>query len=191
MKIDEANIRRMYSFHLLISVILLTTAVKKGSSSLRQAVALLSEPIPRVGYTQDVVLKDIVTPWEANAYKLQLIRVRLGHAWELAALDYGFVRADQGDGIDLVHHTRKVAIEIKNSGDISSSERHVKMAHLKRFKRRHPTYSVIFAFINGPGANKEREGIRFIYRDAARVMLFGVHKERVVAQLRQAVRTHL
>ena len=68
--------------------------------------------------TQDKVLQGLVGKWEEAAYRLQVLRMRIGYAWELMFTDYGFEK--QSSGIDLVSHSRKIVIELKNGYRINS-----------------------------------------------------------------------
>ena len=158
-----------------------------ATSGIDSAVRLLSSPIKDTTPTNDRVLKDIVRAWEDNAYKLQVIRVRLGRAWELVGEDYGFQR---GDHIDLINHQRKVAIELKNHKDISSITRRRNHGILKRYKQDHPDYRVVFGFINGNGHDRLKDGVEYLYGESVLQLVYGPSYPRLIRRLRQAVRSH-
>ncbi len=180
-------IKVLYLIYLSI-LLALKWKVILGDGGLAQAVTYLRQPIPRMRETNDIILSGISTPWEENAYKLQVIRVRLGIAWELATTDFGF---QQMHPIDIVNHHRKIAIELKNNKRISSTEKRVKHADLLAFKRRHRDYTVIFGFINGGGHDTVKDGIQYMHGQRLLQLMFGRSKNRVIRQFREAVRSHL
>ena len=80
-------------------------------SGAERAFDLLNVSIMAYDSTKYVVLSGIVTRLESNAYKLQVLRKRLGHVWEFAFTDYWFGKLPRGN--DLVNNRRKIAIELK------------------------------------------------------------------------------
>ena len=117
-----------------------------GASGLRRAKELIQQPISNHRRTSDIILSGITDRLEQNAYKLQILRMRLGQAWELVFTDYGFSK--QPSGIDLINSRRRVAIELKNGYRINSIVRREDLRRLRDFKVRHPRYTVILGFIN-------------------------------------------
>ena len=97
-----------------------TTGLQRSreGSALQRAGVLIKKPISLNRQTNDVLLSGLVYPLEDSAYKLQVLRMRIGLAWELVFTDYGFVR--QTSGIDLINSRRRVAIELKNGYRINS-----------------------------------------------------------------------
>ena len=79
-------------------------------TGLQRASALIKEPLNAHKQTNDIVLSGITDTLEEATYKLQVLRMRFGHAWEWVFTDYGFTK--QPSGIDLINHRRKIAIEL-------------------------------------------------------------------------------
>ena len=67
----------------------LTLISKQG---LQRAEELIKQPISLHKQTNDVVLSGLTDQIEEAAYKLQILRIRIGHAWELVFTDYGFTK---------------------------------------------------------------------------------------------------
>ena len=101
-----------------------------------RAGALIKEPLNSHKQTNDIVLTGITDTLEEAAYKLQVLRMRVGSAWELVFTDYGFTK--QPSGIDLINHRQKIAVELKNGYRINSIVRREDFCRLKEFKRQHP-----------------------------------------------------
>ena len=74
----------------------------RGTSGLQKAGALTKEPLNSHKQINDIVLTGITDTLEEAAYKLQVLRLRVGSAWELVFTDYGFTKR----GIDLINHRR-------------------------------------------------------------------------------------
>lgn len=155
---------------------------------LDEAVRILRQPIPPTRPTDDRILRGIVQPWEDASYRLQVIRVRLGHAWEYALQDRGFQPSDHG--FDLIHRRRRIAIELKNSAHASSIVKHHYQEVLRDFKRRNPAYTVVFGFINGGHGSFELQGVKYMYGDALLNYIFQHNYAEPVGRMRAAVRTH-
>ena len=84
----------------------------------------------------DIVLTGIRDTLEEAAYKLQVLRMRVGTAWELVFTDYGFTK--QLSGIDLINHRWKIAVELKNGYRINSIVRREDFRRLKAFQETTP-----------------------------------------------------
>ena len=121
----------------------LTLISKQG---LQRAEELIKQPISLHKQTNDVILSGLTDQIEEAAYKLQILRIRIGHAWELVFTDYGFIK--QPSGIDLINHRRKIAIELKNGYCINSIVKREVLRQLREFKAQRPRYTVILGFIN-------------------------------------------
>ena len=160
-----------------------------AGSGLRRARELIQQPISNHRQTHDVVLSGVTDKLEGAAYKLQILRMRLGQAWELVFTDYGFSK--QPSGIDLINSRRRVAIELKNGYRINSIVRREDLRRLRDFKVRHPRYTVILGFIN----DKRVEG-RSRIMDRVHIMsgkrflqyVFRGGERRIISYLRRAVR---
>ena len=79
-----------------------------GEMGPQKAGVLNKEPLSSHRQTNDVVLPGITDKLEAATYKLQVLHMRVGHAWELIFTDYGFTK--QPSGIDLINHRCKIAV---------------------------------------------------------------------------------
>ena len=157
----------VFSIVLILSLATTKAIIKPG---LRRAGEMIKEPIKTHGQTRDIVLPTrLIIRLEAAAYKLQILRMRVGLAWELVFTDYGFQKLPQG--IDLVNHRRKIAIELKNGYRINSMVRRADYRQLRDFKNKHPDYTVIMGVINDRTAEGRfrvtngvhfRSGLRFL-----------------------------
>ena len=160
------------------------------ATGLQRAGALIKEPLNSHKQTSDVVLTGITGTLEEAAYKLQVLRMRVGNAWELVFTDYGFTK--QPSGIDLINHRRKVAVELKNGYRINSIVRREDFRRLKEFKRQHPRYIVILGFINdktAEGKYRVRDGVHVMSGKRFLQYIFKGDEGKIIRYLRRAVRT--
>lgn len=161
-------------------------------TGLQKAVAYIREPIDYHNPPSDIVLHGYIDRISIDAYKLQILRMRIGLAWELVMTDYGFQRGTVPT-LDLVSRTRKIAIELKNNFRINSQVKRANLQALKEFKRRHPTYQVILGFVNYKSANGKvarRGNVDLIYGNPFLQHIFNGQQGNIIRQLRRAVRTH-
>ena len=77
-----------------------------------RAGVLVKEPLNSHNQINNIILTGITDQLEESAYRLQILRMHVGYAWELVFTDYGFTK--QPSGIDLINHRQKVAVELKN-----------------------------------------------------------------------------
>ena len=161
---------------------------RNPTHGLDEAVRLINAPIGNIPTIKDVILSGVADRWENQAYKLQILRQRVGYAWELALTDFGFQRYPTG--IDLIHPRRKLAIELKNSCRISSSVKRSVRKMLKAFKRTHPTYTVILGCINyrnlSLGGMTIQGGVTYLKGTTLLQYLLRNRKAAVIRRLRQA-----
>ena len=160
------------------------------ATGLQRAGALIKEPLNSHKKTSDVVLTGITGTLEEAAYKLQVLRMRVGNAWELVFTDYGFTK--QPSGIDLINHRRKIAVELKNGYRINSIVRREDFRRLKEFKRQHPRYIVILGFINdktAEGKYRVRDGVHVMSGKRFLQYIFKGDEGKIIRYLRRAVRT--
>ena len=154
------------------------------------AIRLIQQPIINDGHVKDVILTGIVNRWEDHAYKLHILRQRIGHAWEWVFTDFGFER--HSCGVDLVHHRNKIALEIKNSCQVSSTVKQGTLKALREFKDRHPTYRVIFGCINyrniERGKSSQRGRVVIMKGTSVLDYVLGTRKEPIIERLQQAAR---
>ena len=164
----------------------------RGTSGLQRAGALIKKPISLNRQTNDVLLSGLVYPLEDSAYKLQVLRMRIGLAWELVFTDYGFVR--QTSGIDLINHRRRIAIELKNGYRINSMVKREDFRRLRTFKARHPRYTVILGIINDKtleGKVRLKEGVHVMSGRRLLRYIFKGEQDHIIQYLRRAVRSFL
>ena len=160
------------------------------SQGLDEAVRLIKRPLHNIPSIKDVILTGVADRWESQAYKLQILRQRIGYAWELVLTDFGFQR--HSTGVDLIHPRRRLAIELKNSCRISSSVKRSIRKLLKDFKRTHPTYTVIFGCINyrnlATGGTSVRGGITYMKGTSLLQHFLQSRKAVIVRRLKGAAR---
>ena len=80
-------------------------------TGLQRAGALIKEPLNSHKQINDIILTGITDSLEETSYRLQVLWMCVGTAWELVFTDYGFTK--QPSGIDLINHRRKIAVELK------------------------------------------------------------------------------
>ena len=167
-----------------------TPSVRIPSQGLDEAVRLIKAPLGNIPPIKDVILTGIADRWENQAYRLQILRQRIGYAWELVLTDFGFQR--HPSGVDLIHPRRRLAIELKNSCRISSSTKRSIRKMLKAFKRTHPTYTVILGCINyrnlSIGGTSVRGGITYMKGTSLLQYLLQSRKAVIVRRLKGAAR---
>ena len=162
----------------------------RGTSGLQRAGALIKEPLNSHKQINDIILTGITDSLEENSYRLQVLRMRVGTAWELVFTDYGFTK--QPSGIDLINHRRKIAVELKNGYRINSIVRREDFRRLKEFKRQHPRYIVILGFINDKtteGKYRVKSGVHVISGRRFLQYIFKGDEGKIIRYLRRAVRT--
>ena len=177
---------------LILSLLFNGLQHSRGTTGLQRAGALIKEPLNSHKQNNDVVLTGITGTLEEAAYKLQVLRMRVGNAWELVFTDtdYGFTK--QPSGIDLINHRRKVAVELKNGYRINSIVRREDFRRLKEFKRQHPRYIVILGFINdktAEGKYRVRDGVHVMSGKRFLQYIFKGDEGKIIRYLRRAVRT--
>ena len=175
-------------------VLIISSIFRTGLSGpgLETAVDLLSQPFKPYTPTRDVVLSGNVGQWEAAAYKLNSLRTRLGIAWEFVFTDYGFERLPRG--IDLINRRRKIGLELKNGWVINSMVKRVDHLLLKKFKREHPDYTVIFGHVNYKneiGKFTIKEGVNYMYGNKFLRYIFQGKQDEIIKVLRRAVPRHV
>jgi len=132
----------MFVTVLIFSLVSVVTSI----SGLHKACDVVKKPINLNSLSNDIVLSGVTNRLEAAAYKLQVLRMRLGHAWEWVFTDFGFTKLSKG--LDLINHRRRIAIELKNGYRINSIVRREDYRRLRKFKAQHPGYRVILGIIN-------------------------------------------
>ena len=164
---------------------------RKGSV-LQRAGVLIKKPISLNRQTNDVLLSGLVYPLEDSAYKLQVLHMRIGLAWELVFTDYSFVK--QTSGIDLINHRRRIAIELKNGYQINSMVKREDFRRLRTFKARHPRYTVILGIINDKtleGKVRLKGGVHVMSGRRLLRYIFKGEQDHIIQYLRRAVQSFL
>ena len=64
----------------------------RGASGLQRSGALIKEPLNSHKQINDIILTGITDSLEEASYRLQVLRMRVGNAWELLFTDYGFTK---------------------------------------------------------------------------------------------------
>ena len=173
----------------LLILSLLFTGLASTGTGLRRARELIQQPISMHRRTHDIVLSGVTDRLEGAAYKLQILRMRVGLAWEWVFTDYGFTK--QPSGIDLINSRRRVAIELKNGYRINSIVRREDLRRLCAFKTRHPRYTVILGFINDKqveGKVRVKGGVHIMSGKRFLQYVFRGGERRIISYLRRAVR---
>ena len=160
----------------------------EATPGLDAALRLIQEPVPHDGHVRDVILTGIVNQWEAHAYKLQILRQRIGYAWELVFTDFGYERHPAG--VDLINRRRRIAIELKNSCRVSSVAKRNAFKMLTEFRRTHPAYTVIFACINYRNLNEggtTRHGVvQYMKGRSFLTYILGSRKNLIIRRMKTA-----
>ena len=174
---------RIFIFVLLINRLL-------GETGLQKAKELIKQPISSPKPIKDVILSGIVDQLKEHGYKLQILRMRVGQAWEWVFTDYGFKK--QPSGIDLINHRRKIVIELKNGYRINSMVKREDLRRLQEFKSQHPRYTVILGFINdktSEGKSKIKNGVHIMSGKRFLQHIFKGNEVNIIRNLRRAVQT--
>ena len=128
-----------------------------------------------------------------KAYKLHILRQRIGYAWELVLTDFGYER--HNSGVDLINRQQKVAIELKNSCRISSAAKRNAFVLLNDFKRTHPTYAIVLACINNRnlnhGATTLHRGVQFMKGKAFLTAILKTRMMPIKQRLKAAARAYV
>lgn len=122
----------------------------------------------------------------------KILPQRIGEAWEHAPTYFGWTKIAV---IDLVNHTTKQAVEVKNSYKTTNAKSKKQIYRdLLDYKRIHPDYEVIFAVINDkvPKDVRRKDGqIRYVSCEYAFRLLFGENTPRVKQVMQNLVNQFL
>jgi len=174
----------------MLIILLLLTIVNYSFAfgGFQRATDILTAPYKEFTPTTDIILRGNVIRCEETSYRLHMLRMRIGYAWEEIFTDYGFRRNPRG--VDLINPRRKIAIELKNGYKINSIVKRANHRALKQFKRQYPDYTVIYGFINyknDVGKSSIKEGIHYMYGNVFLNYIFRVRKNLVVNRFRSVV----
>lgn len=176
---------------MLIFLLSIVTLCEAGRG-LDKAQRVIEAPVTTFSRTTDRLLMNNIDLWDEKAFKLQVLRTRIGHAWEWVFTDYGFTKSPSG--IDLINRRRRIAIELKNGYKINSVIKRNNIALLKQFKRNHPGYTVILGCINykdRAGKQGMRDGVKLLYGNYLLRYIFRGQETQVINVLRQSVRRYV
>ena len=65
---------------------------ESGATGLQRAGALIKEPLNSHKQINDILLTGITDSLEETSYRLQVLQMCVGTAWELVFTDYGFTK---------------------------------------------------------------------------------------------------
>ena len=143
-------------------------------------------------FPEDMLLNKLNTSVITTAYAYNILPQRIGRAWEKAATFFGF---KQTPHIDLIHEERKIAVELKNSAKSdSSAARRQKYKMLLDYKKKHPSFQVVYAVINDKTAKDKMvhdNTIRYVSSTHALSLIFDKNCDRVVKVMSQVVEEYL
>jgi hypothetical protein len=115
---------------------------------------------------KDVLTFDILDTEKTKKNKLLSLKekqrqMKVGEIWQEMIGNYdGFINLKNGHdtGLDILSHTRKLAIELKNRTNTdNSSSKKSNLDKLSKFKKEHPDYVCIYANINADTEKKTLE----------------------------------
>lgn len=110
---------------------------------------------------------DILDTKKSMKYKTIALKERqrlmiVGKIWEIAIQNYPqFLKCDIKHGLDIISHSKKVVIELKNRTNTdNSSSRTTNFEKLANFKKKHKEYSCIYANINANTKKLFEKGLK-------------------------------
>ena len=97
------------------------------------------------------------------ALKERQRQMKIGEIWQEVLGNYdGFINLKNGheSGLDIISHTKKIAIELKNRTNTdNSSSKKSNLSKLSKFKKNNPEYRCIYANINDDTEIKTINGL--------------------------------
>lgn len=136
----------------------LTQYFEKLESSIQ---TILSRPISEV-LTYDILDTEKSKTNKSLALKERQRQMKIGEIWQAVLGNYnGCVDLGVGHetGLDILSHTRKLAIELKNRTNTdNASSKKSNLDKLAKFKKAHPEYVCIYANINADTEKKTLSG---------------------------------
>jgi len=117
--------------------------------------------------TKDVLTYDILDTEKSKINKLIVLKekqrqMKIGEIWQEVLGNYdGFINLKNGHetGLDILSHTRKIAIELKNRTNTdNASSKKSNFDKLAKFKKNYPEYICIYANINDDTEKKTLQG---------------------------------
>ena len=117
---------------------------------------------------KNILTYDILDTEDARHNKLVSLKekqrqMKYGEIWQEVLGNYdGYINLKQGHetGLDIISHTKKVAIELKNRTNTdNSSSKKFNLDKLAKFKKNNPEYICIYANINACTEEKTLKGL--------------------------------
>jgi len=117
---------------------------------------------------KDVLTYDILDTEKTKTNKLIVLKekqrqMKIGEIWQEVLGNYnGYINLKIGHetGLDILSHTKKIAIELKNRTNTdNASSKKSNLDKLAKFKRNNPEYICIYANINADTEKKTFDGI--------------------------------
>lgn len=97
------------------------------------------------------------------ALKERQRQMKIGEIWQEVLGNYdGFINLKNGheSGLDIISHTKKIAIELKNRTNTdNSSSKKSNLSKLSKFKKNNPEYRCVYANINDDTEIKTINGL--------------------------------
>jgi len=141
----------------------------KGGFSLSKYFELLENDIQKIllRTENDVLTYDILDTEKSKTNKLLALKekqrqMKVGEIWQEVLGSYnGFINLKIGHetGLDILSHTKKIAIELKNRTNTdNSSSKKSNLYKLANFKKKNPEYVCVYANINADTEKKTLDG---------------------------------
>lgn len=114
-------------------------------------------------HENDILTYDILDTEKTKKNKLLILKekqrqMKIGEIWqEVIGNYYEFINLKSGHetGLDLLSHTKKIAIELKNRTNTdNASSKKTNLDKLAKFKKNNPEYTCIYANINADTEKK-------------------------------------
>jgi hypothetical protein len=148
---------------------LLTHNINTCAFSLSNYLETLEHTIRKIitRHENDVLTYDILDTEKTKQNKLLVLKekqrqMKVGEIWQEVLGSYdGFINLKIGHetGLDIISHTKKIAIELKNRTNTdNSSSKKSNLDKLANFKKNNPTYICIYANINADTEKKTLSG---------------------------------
>jgi len=118
-------------------------------------------------YSKDVLTYDILDTEKSKTNKLIALKekqrqMKVGEIWQEVLGNYnGYINLKIGHktGLDILSHTKKIAIELKNRTNTdNASSKKSNLDKLAKFKKNNPEYVCIYANINADTEQKTLHG---------------------------------
>lgn len=169
---------------------------------LEQIIARIVRKSSKETYTFDLLDTDEIHKNKQIAHKEKLRQMKIGEIWQEAIGSYfGFSNLYSGhySGLDVISHSRKIAIEIKNRTNTdNASARKSNFDKLAKFKELNPDYMCVYGCINADTKSKTITGssniilhngysIEYLSGYAFLRLIFGNNIEKVIEFIKNTI----